>query len=172
MKRQAYQEAAIYVGTYGKYAEGSIFGKWLSLADFSDYDEFIDACKALHADEQSPELMFQDWEYIPEGFISECSLNPTFFELRDELTADEEEAFTEWINYTGEPVEDAEKAVERFRDAYCGEWNSEEVFAEELFSECYEVPENIRYYIDYQAFARDLFMCDYFYTGGYVFRNI
>lgn len=61
------QEAQIYVGTYAKYNEGSLFGKWMQLSDYSDLDEFIEACKELHKDEEDPEFMFQDWEEIPEG---------------------------------------------------------------------------------------------------------
>ncbi len=30
---------------------------------------------------------------------------------------------------------------------------------------------NLACYFDYAAFARDLFMCDYYFDGGYVFRN-
>ena len=30
---------------------------------------------------------------------------------------------------------------------------------------------SLSYYFDYDAFARDLFMCDYFYDNGYVFRR-
>ena len=37
-------EAKIYVGTYRKYNEGSLFGKWLTLSDYSDKDEFYEAC--------------------------------------------------------------------------------------------------------------------------------
>ena len=45
-----------------KYNNGSIEGKWFDLSDFSDKDEFCEACKELHADEEAPEYMFQDWE--------------------------------------------------------------------------------------------------------------
>lgn len=61
-----------------------------------------------------------------------------------------------------------------FEDVYCGEYDSEEAYAEELFDKCYlqEIPENLRYYIDYEKFARDLFRGgDYFFANGYVFRN-
>lgn len=51
-------EARIYVGTYAKYNEGSIFGKWLDLSDYSDSEEFYEACRELHKDEEDPELMF------------------------------------------------------------------------------------------------------------------
>lgn len=32
-------ECRVYVGTYGKYNNGSIFGKWVELSDF-DFMEF------------------------------------------------------------------------------------------------------------------------------------
>ena len=63
-------EAKICVGTYKKYNEGSLFGKWLTLSDYSDKKEFYEACKELHSDEEDAEFMFQDWEYIPKGLIS------------------------------------------------------------------------------------------------------
>ena len=44
-------ESKIYVGTYAKYNDGSIFGKWLTLSDYADKEEFYEACKELHKDE-------------------------------------------------------------------------------------------------------------------------
>ena len=49
---------------------------WIDLSSFNDYDEFINFCKAIHADEEDPELMAQDYEGFPrqwynEGFMSE-----------------------------------------------------------------------------------------------------
>lgn len=90
------QDAQIYVGTYAKYNEGSLFGKWMQLSDYSDLVEFYDACKELHKDEEDPELMFQDWEEIPEGLIGECWLSENFFDLRDAMDSlkdDQPEAF-------------------------------------------------------------------------------
>lgn len=63
---------AVYVGTYHQYNGGSIFGKWFDLTDFDDEDEFYDACRALHAAEDDPEFMFQDWE----GSRLSLPLNP------------------------------------------------------------------------------------------------
>jgi hypothetical protein len=63
---------AVYVGTYHQYNGGSIFGKWFDLTDFDDEDEFYDACRALHAAEDDPEFMFQDWK----GSRLSLPLNP------------------------------------------------------------------------------------------------
>ncbi len=58
-------EPSVYVGTYGKYNDGSLCGLWIDLSSFNAYDDFIDFCKAIHADEEDPELMAQDYEGFP-----------------------------------------------------------------------------------------------------------
>ena len=60
-----------------------------------------------------------------------------------------------------------------FEDSYQGEADNEVAYAEQLFDECYanDIPENLRYYIDYEKFARDLFISDYWFEDGYVFRR-
>lgn len=55
-------EIRLYCGTYTKYNNGSISGKWLNLSDYSDGAEFMQACKDLHEDETDAEFMFQDYE--------------------------------------------------------------------------------------------------------------
>ena len=48
METVTLSEARVYVGTYNKYNSGSLFGKWLDLSDYSDKDEFMEACRELH----------------------------------------------------------------------------------------------------------------------------
>lgn len=53
----------VYVGTWGKYNDGSLHGKWVDLSNFATPQEFKNYChKNLHADERDAELMFQDVE--------------------------------------------------------------------------------------------------------------
>lgn len=63
--------AKCYVGTYGKYNNGSLYGKWLDLSDYATYQEFVNACKELHKNEHDPEFMIQDWENLPDGFAAQ-----------------------------------------------------------------------------------------------------
>ena len=66
--------------------------------------------------------------------------------------------------------------LDRFEEAYCGEWDSEEDFARRIVSECYDLERTMRSlerYFDYDAFARELFMYDYSMgANNNVFRNI
>lgn len=159
------EKAMIYVGTYAKYNSGSIFGKWLDLENYSDKNEFLEACAELHKDEADPEFMFQDYEGIPENYISESWIN--------------EEVWTEWLT-----LDDREREIfEAYRtnfdgdyddcqDRFQGEYNSEEDFAYSILEETGElnaIPENLRYYFDYEKYARDLFLDGYVFIDGYVF---
>ena len=59
---------------------------------------------------------------------------------------------------------------EIFQDEYIGQYDDEEDFATQIVVECYELPDFAETYFDYQRFARDLFMCDYWFDDGFVFR--
>ena len=73
MEATTLSEARVYVGTYGKYNNGSLFGTWLNLSDYLDKEDFYEACRELHKDEEDAEFMFQDWENVPEGLIGEST---------------------------------------------------------------------------------------------------
>lgn len=170
-------EARIYVGTYAKYNEGSIFGKWMDLSDYSDSSAFYAACRELHSDEEDPELMFQDWEYIPSVLIGESWLADNIFEIIEavsNLSETQQEAFGVWLNYTSRDIasEDIDDLISSFEDEYQGEYKDEEDFAYDIVEQCYELPEFAKTYFDYEKFARDLFIGDYYYEDGYVFRCV
>ena len=165
-------EPSVYVGTYGKYNEGSLCGLWIDLSSFNDYDEFINFCKAIHADEYDPELMAQDYEGFPrqwynEGFMSEEDFDNIreYTELCDKHGNDAVDDYMEF-----------EDSLDNFEEAYCGEWDSEEDFARHIVDECYNLEKmmgSLANYFDYEAFGRELFMWDYnMGANGHVFRRI
>lgn len=163
---------AVYVGTYHKYNCGSIFGMWLDLTTFSDYDEFCAVCRFLHRDEADPELMCQDYENFPEVWYSEDNMSEDIFDLIQEfaeLDEDEREAYEAFLDVKC----DSHISVDDFHDAYQGEWDSEEDFARYIVEECGmldNVPESLKDYFDFERYADDLFRYDYDFQDGYVFR--
>lgn len=169
----------LYVGTYAKYNGGSIAGKWLDLDEFEDYDSFVTACKELHADEANPEYMIQDFEGFPKAFYSESGLpsEETFLFLRSLADLDDEqaEAFADFCDYEGDNVQ-IDDVLDRFREAYAGD-ESEKAFAQRMAEELgyYDAMEKAGIspaYFDEEAFARDLFIGDYYRTQkGNIFRR-
>ena len=67
--------------------------------------------------------------------------------------------------------EDADDLVREFQDEYQGQYDDEEDFAYQIVEEYYDIPEFAKTYFDYEKFARDLFMCDYYYEKGFVFQR-
>ena len=119
---------SIYCGTYGKYSgEKGICGLWIDLTTFNDYDDFLNFCNAIHADEDDPELMAQDYEGFPrqwynEGFMSEDD----FDNILD---------YSDMCDKHGEAVDDYMEfhdELDHFEEAYYGEWDSEEYFARHI----------------------------------------
>ena len=144
-------EPAVYVGTYAKYNSGSIAGGWINLEDHTDLDSFYDACRALHPDEADPEFMFQDWQCIPEKYISESSLQENVFDWIA-LDDDQREIVTIYQSEVGYGNDEPDTALE----AYCGTYNSEEDWAaEQVDDQLSDAPAILRNYFDYEAYARD-----------------
>ncbi len=166
----------MYVGTYGKYTEGNLEGAWLTLNDYDTLEDFFEACKDLHKDEQEPELMFQDCEGPTFGLYSEYSVSPELFKavkamdlaVEDGYEADAMEAFLELHKL--EDYEDSEDILDEFRDAYFGYFGDDydlgHYCAIELGS--IDIPENLEPYFDFEKYGRDCSL-DFSELNGYYF---
>ena len=166
------ESPALYCGTYGKYNEGNLGGMWVNVSTFDSYEDFINFCNAIHADENDPELMYQDFANIPDSLYHESMGEKEFnklleyCELCDNYCVSAVDDFLEWFS-----PED----LDRMDDAYMGVYDSEEDFARETVNDCYDLEKmmgNLADYFDYDALARDLFMCDYYFgSHGTVFAR-
>ena len=147
---------AVYVGTYAKYNDGSLFGMWVDMVKCGDYDTFMD-------DEEDPELMYQDYECFPGAWYSESGIDEdTFDKIMEYADMDEDdmEAYEEFVDSFGNDSFDS------FKERYMGKWDSEKDFAEHIVDECYNLDDmmgHLASYFDYEA--------DYYFTDGYVFRR-
>jgi antirestriction protein len=118
----------VYVGTYGKYNNGDLTGKWLDLEDYADKEDFLEACKELHKDEADPEFMFQDYEGFPEKYYGESGLSE---KLWDWLEMDEEdreilEVYQDEVIGSG-----GEVTLKQAQEAFRGKFKSETDWAVE-----------------------------------------
>lgn len=159
----------IYVGTYKKYNEGSLFGKWLELEDYDNRDAFYEACAELHADEEDPEFMFQDWEEIPSDMIGVCHVDEAVWDLIEAFDCRDKDAVMAYIECFGD------WSLDRFDQLYRGHFDSWANMAEELLEEqgiLNDVPDSLRRYIDFDSYSRDIKcsgeMCEH---DGHFFWN-
>lgn len=72
----------IYVGTYNKYNNGDVSGKWISLP--TDEETLRNELRAVAGNEKDPEFMIQDFETAIEGM--EPAESENIFELNDIMT--------------------------------------------------------------------------------------
>lgn len=84
-------------------------------------------------------------------------------------------ALEAWVNNspTYYKWEEWQDWISDFEDSYCGEWDSEQSFADNLADETItpDLPEMGQLYFDYDKFRRDLFLGDYWSSDWYIFRN-
>ena len=152
---------SLYCGTYGKYNSGNFSGMWLNVSTFDDYEDFVNFCLAIHADEEDPEIMFQDGENIPDSLCCESMGEEDFnkivkyCELCDDYNVSAVDDFLEW--YSPEDLD-------MMYDSYAGVYDSEEDFAREIVNGRCDLDKmmgDLSYYFNYEALARDLFLGDY-----------
>jgi antirestriction protein len=150
----------IYVACLAAYNAGILHGKWIAAAQ--DTDSLDREVQQML--KESPEPFAEEWavhdyegfggihieEYTPLATLSELAL----------LIQEHGEAFAAYVRHVG--IDSAEE--QSFLDAYRGHWDSEVAYATDLFDEVYvhEVPEHLRSYIDYGAFAQELFLDGHF----------
>ena len=177
MEKSKLIRASVYVGTYKKYNEGSLAGAWLELADYKSKDEFMEACKELHSDEDEPEFMYQDYNNIPDGMINESYINPLLFgiiQCAKDMDDTETEAFFTFLDMElGDysDYKDGEELVDLFQSKYAGQFDSEEAFATYMAE--LKWPEELQtefgMYFDYEAYARTLLTSGYRHHGDFYF---
>lgn len=105
------------------------------------------------------EVTVTDYEHLP---------RPASVPHAEELAQHIEEhgeAFTAYYKYTG--------TLEHFEDAYVGEFESKEVFAE-FWADQLGMLEDLPSprYFDYDALKRDLFCGEFWMSDGFVFRSV
>jgi antirestriction protein len=157
----------IYVSTYRKYSEGSLQGEWLDLEDYDSYEEFMEACRELHADEKDPEFMFQDADNVPDWAWNESGVSKHLWGYL-ELDEEDRAKFNFLVEHRGEDVEDA---FGKIIDVIFYEGMSLAEVAEELVDEGIygKVSESLKYYIDFEKLGNDLSYDDYYETSEGVF---
>ena len=174
----------IYVASLSDYNAGILHGVWIDFDTCLNVGEVWEAIRAMLAASPTAKregVPAEEWAiHDYEGFggieVGEYESIPALWEARELLdTLDDPDAFADWLSYEARAAipEVTESNIESFQDSYRGWYRSKEEFAEELIEEMgilSNVDELLSRYFDYEAFARDLFMSDYYMSeNGHVF---
>lgn len=169
-------ELSIYVASLSDYNAGILHGRWISCRQDADtIRKEIEAMLAASPcatryNEAAEEWAIHDFDFMGLD-LSESEDLDLLAELAEALD-EHGEPLAAYLDHLGT------RDASGFEDAYCGTYDSEQDYAYALADEFmpHDAPDFLTRYFDYEAFARDLFMCDCFsvrVAGGVaVFRNI
>lgn len=142
----------IYVACLASYNNGTLHGEWIDAtqgqdAIWRDVSQMLLRSPAEYADEWA----IHDYEGFGSIHLSEyasfetVASYATFIEEHGDLGA-------KLVSYFGD-LDDARDAI---ADHYAGQYDSLTDYAEQLTEEMTQIPESLRFYIDYEKMARDL----------------
>jgi antirestriction protein len=161
---------SIYVASLSDYNNGILHGAWIPADQDeteirSDIVDMLASSPTATSTDPAEEYAIHDYEWFGAWTISEyesIQLIASVGALGDRL-----EPFVGYATNVGTLSNDNfGELLAEFEDAYCGNYSNTQDFAEELVDEL-SLFENIndefaRRYFDYEAYARDLFMSDFF----------
>lgn len=147
----------IYVACLAAYNNGFLYGAWIDLKQplesiYAEIHEMI---------AKSPAPDAEEWEIHDHEFGFCDNLDVESAKIIADFLYENGEVGEALISHYCGNVDEARRALE---DYYHGEHDSELAFAENLFDDCCldQIPNYLQNYIDYESFARDLFINDYF----------
>ena len=141
----------IYVACLAAYNNGCLHGRWIDVTTPKEITAQVRAMLAASPEPDAEEWAIHDYEGFEGASLSEYASFETVCELADFIAEYGEVAARIYQHYGS----DLEQARAAFED-YAGEYQSAADFAEEYSDLATEVPESLRYYIDWQALARDM----------------
>lgn len=145
-------EIRIYVACLASYNSGILHGRWIDASQGEDHiRSLVKSMLATSPEADAEEWAIHDYEGFEGASISEYEDFANVVEIA--------EFIEEHGSLGGKVLEyynDMESAKTALGDHYVGEYKSVSNFAEEITTETAEIPDSLRFYIDYEAMARDL----------------
>lgn len=154
-------EPRIYVACLASYNSGYLHGVWIDATDrLDDIQEQVNDMLAQSPVEDAEEHAVHDYEgfggYAPGEYESFATIHEVAWFIRDypSLAGD-------LLNQFNGNVEEARTAMD---DQYHGCYRSLADFAQDLTEDTTQIPESLKFYIDYDRMGRDMEMSGDIFT--------
>jgi antirestriction protein len=145
-------EIRIYVACLAAYNSGILYGAWIDAdQDASAIRDEINTMLAVSPETQAEEWAIHDYEGFEGVEISESHGIDALVEIT-EFLAEHGAKGGKLVEFFGH-IEGARNAMQYH---YAGEYKSVEDFAQEITEETTNISYSLRFYIDYEAMARDM----------------
>lgn len=152
----------IYVACLAAYNNGVLHGKWIDVdTDLETLQEEIGKVIATSPVKGAEEYAIHDTEGFGPVEVGEYPSLKHVVALADALQTygrrdNQSDAFLAYLDYIG-GLAQIDDAVEKFDEAYLGEYDDLASYAEQLYDDLgTEIPEAFKYYIDWKKLGRDM----------------
>ena len=147
----------IYVACLASYNIGILCGEWID-ADQSKDEILTEIQKILKSSsiDGAEEFAIHDYDDFWEAELGEYPGIETVAKV-GEFLVEHGRLGARIFDYCGQDLEQAEKMIE---ERYYGEYESLEDYAREYIENCYDLPEFVKTYFDYDRYGRDLELGD------------
>lgn len=162
-------EIRIYVADLAAYNSGKLYGIWIDATlDVEEIEAQVHKMLAGSPESYAEEWAIHDYEGFGGVGISEYQSFETIHEIA---------LFLEEHGKLGAAVlshwcDDLVEAGKALKENYAGEHGSAADYAQELTQETTVIPENLSFYIDYEAMARDMELSGDIYTIETAFDEV
>lgn len=157
----------IYVACLASYNAGTLHGEWIDLDGTEDIGKRIDDMLGNSpVREEAEEWAIHDHEFCGHlgtyaGFEGVENISEVYAKAKSQGV--DWELFCEFCTHTGDDIELG--AIEKFNESYAGSDKCLADWCRNFLDETGQlnaIPENLRFYFDYDAFAWNLEMSDVF----------
>lgn len=151
----------IYVACLSAYNNGKLHGEWIDADQHPD--DIMEEIKEMlknSPEADAEEFAIHDYQGFYDIQIHEYE-SIEKLSILAKLITKHGEPFTVWLLDKGGVDEVDDESEDEFIENYHGEQDSEVQYAENLMTDCYEIPDFLESYINWDKWARDLFLSDY-----------
>jgi antirestriction protein len=142
----------IYVACLAAYNNGCLHGRWITTTTPDEIRTQVRAMLAASSTPDAEEWAIHDYEGFEGANLSEYASFETVCVLAD-FMEEHGELGSKVLSHFGDDLAEARAAF----DQYVGEYLSAADFAEQLHEDTgTQTPQSLRYYIDWEALARDM----------------
>jgi len=150
----------IYVASLADYNAGRLHGRWIDANQSADSIRDEIAQMLTESKESIAEdYAIHDYEHFGDLALSEYTGIDQVAEAAFQLT-EHGPVFASLLNHVG-GTSCMDEALRYMEEAYCGEYDNLTDYVEQFIEDCYsdslkDLPEFIRYHIDYEGIGRDM----------------
>ncbi len=155
---------SVYIACLASYNNGILHGSWIPLDSSHNVEESITKVLKSSPIPNAEEWAVHDHEYC--GELNEYTPIKPLQEIqaayREVIEANVDwSLFWQYCDCFGEPMNPS--SFQRFQETYAGAAESLEIWCEQFLEDSgslYQIPDSLRYYFDFKAYARDLEISD------------